>query len=144
MTSTTLSSKVVSFHLKYGCPLDEPLKTNIRYDNMIQVMSDALRADAETYRSRSEDIRLLRMSLMVEELAELLEALAWGDRESVAKEGADLIYTVIGTLETFSIDTETAFDEVHRANMTNAEGYAVNNRDKGKDYSAPDMKGSLR
>lgn len=63
---------------------------------------------------------LLRKRLMEEELKEYLEIAEYSLREDVAKELADLLYVVLGTIVThgFQDYIVAIFDEVHKSNMS--------------------------
>jgi NTP pyrophosphatase (non-canonical NTP hydrolase) len=64
----------------------------------------------------------LRMTLHNEEHAELIEALAEYDLAHIARELADVVYVAYGTAHAFAIDLDAALEEVHRANMSKANG----------------------
>lgn len=85
------------------------------------------------------DPRRLRASLMVEELGELMVAMSDCDLVKVADGLADLLYVVLGTAECYDISTQPIFHEVHRSNMTKAVTTDRRVREKGKDYSPPDI-----
>jgi predicted HAD superfamily Cof-like phosphohydrolase len=84
---------VCAFHLAVGLPvLDEP-----------------------TVPSRAR--QHLRRSLVVEEVAELLEALEEGDLEHIAKEAADVVVVVLGTMAEYGIPFDAVWRAVHASNM---------------------------
>lgn len=91
----------------------------------------------------------LRPILHEEEHRELLEALAEGDREHIARELADVVYVAYGTARVWGIDLDKALEEIHRANMSKLgeDGRPVIREDgkvlKGPRYVAPDMGGCL-
>lgn len=95
--------------------------------------------------------RQLRLSLIAEELAELCDALGFGEENEISEVGvcdalADLAYVVIGSAVTWGIDLEPIFDEVHRSNMTKTGG---SRREDGKilkpaTYIPPDIESILR
>ncbi len=60
-----------------------------------------------------------RVALMIEELRELIEAIAEGDLADVLKEAEDLLYVTFGTLLRFGLQGchDEAAAEVHRSNM---------------------------
>lgn len=88
---------------------------------------------------------MLRAHLMLEELGELLVAMGDKDDEAILDGLADLCYVVIGTAIDYKLPLAEAFDEVHRSNMTKfrVEEGDIRMRDKGPDYSPPDIKGIL-
>lgn len=85
-----------------------------------------------------EDIKQFRIELMKEELAELVEAMEKENIEEISKELADVMYTVLGTVETYGLtkNFEAIFQAVHDSNMSKdvvKDGKAV----KGKNYKEP-------
>lgn len=61
----------------------------------------------------------LRMALIEEEAAEVLEAMEEGESlADVAKELCDLLYVVYGTAATHGIDIDACFEAVHESNMS--------------------------
>ena len=61
---------------------------------------------------------MLRSRLMVEEMAESLEAMQLRVYEDIAKELADSLYTLYATAAEYGIPMDEVFEEVHRSNMT--------------------------
>lgn len=59
----------------------------------------------------------LRARLMIEELAETIEAMREGNAVEIADGLVDLIYVVVGTAAHYGIDLAPVFDAVHTANM---------------------------
>lgn len=71
-----------------------------------------------------ERLLAMRLARVAEEGAELLEALAVGDRAAIAREQADLEYCLLGVQRLVrdlarirGIDLDAAFNAVHAANM---------------------------
>lgn len=64
-----------------------------------------------------------RVTLIAEELAELKSALLMNDMVETVDAIADLLYVVFGTAVELGVDMEPFFDEVHRSNMTKADGH---------------------
>ena len=64
------------------------------------------------------DRSMLRTRLMLEELSETVEAMQLNDYVKIAKELADLLYTIYGTAAEYGIPMDDVFEEVHRSNMT--------------------------
>jgi predicted HAD superfamily Cof-like phosphohydrolase len=60
----------------------------------------------------------LRLRLLEEEYTEFLEALNWGDPVFIAKEGADLVYVVVGTLIALGIPFNEVFAALQNSNMS--------------------------
>ena len=110
-----LVADVVEFHRKYGVPLGD--KTGVP----------------------SIASKRLRRALIAEEANELLaelDAEDGVDLPSVAKEGADLIYVVLGMFATFGIPFEEVWDLVHASNMTKEPDPNGGKIRKGPDYES--------
>lgn len=75
----------------------------------------------------------LRIALIDEEYFELLEALRWGDPVHIAKEAADLVYVVVGTMVEYGIPFNEVFAALQTSNMSKVgpDGQ-VTKRDDGK------------
>lgn len=87
------------------------------------------------------DSRAYRIHLMSEELGEFCEAMRNGDKVAAAHELTDLLYTVIGTFDTYDLPMAELFMEVHLANMTKKRRPDdPRMRDKGDTYIPPDIK----
>ncbi len=94
-----------------------------------------------------DDTRNLRSRLMHEETKEVIEAMEEGDIEHIAKEIADLLYTVYGTIGSYGLAGKMSeiFTEVHQSNMSKdvpegGEGKAV----KGEHYREADISNILQ
>lgn len=91
----------------------------------------------------THDTRLLRAHLVLEEAAEMLEALADRNQVGLLDALADLQYVVSGTAVAFKMPLGLAFEEVHRSNMTKevkAGGDKdVRCRKKGENYRPPNL-----
>lgn len=99
-----------------------------------------------------EKTRDLRIVLMKEELEELVAAMREEPIENIAKELADLLYVVYGTIGPYGLSDkmEEIFDEVHRSNMTkfSPDGSQIHREDgkllkEGSNYSPADVKSIL-
>jgi len=66
----------------------------------------------------SSEENLVRLSLMVEELGELADAMRRVDIVEIADGLADLLYVVFGTAVAYGIPIGLIFDAVHNANMS--------------------------
>ena len=62
--------------------------------------------------------RILRDTLMAEEVKELAEAVRDEDLVEIADALADIVYIACGTAHAYGIDLDDVFEEVHRSNMT--------------------------
>lgn len=74
-----------------------------------------------------EKITDLRVSLITEELDELVEAFDNYDIVEVADALGDLMYVILGAAVSCGIDLEPVFMEIHRSNMTKKGGYKAEN-----------------
>lgn len=82
----------------------------------------------------------LRLSLIQEEVAELITGVATKDFVNTAKELTDILYVVYGMGASLGIDLDATFEEVHRSNLSKLEdGKVLYRKDgkvmKGKNYS---------
>jgi predicted HAD superfamily Cof-like phosphohydrolase len=87
-----------------------------------------------------EDRIKLRYQLMNEEVQEYLAGAEKGDIENVAKELADILYSVYGTILEHGLQDkmEAIFQEVHNSHMTKE--YAKYKMVKGKNYKEANIK----
>lgn len=143
-------NEVRAFHKKHSFAINSPaLKRNG------DVQSVYFAAIAESFHSRARDLlslhspddpSYLRLSLITEELAELVDAINRGSEVDTLDALADLIYVVVGTAVTFGLPLAEAFAEVHKSNMTKAVRKPGDTRlrDKGETYVAPDLGKVLR
>lgn len=90
----------------------------LSYAEMLREWSEATGCDHLSLENWAE----LRLKLAEEEYTEWREALQafvdTGDAQPMAKESADLMYVIVGAAARPGINTDTAFREVHRSNMT--------------------------
>ena len=93
----------------------------------------------------SEKINTLRISLIKEELDELIEAMNKKDLVEVADALTDLLYVTYGAGHAFGINLDDCFEEVQNSNMSklDKDGKPIYN-DKGKvmkgpNYFKPDL-----
>jgi NTP pyrophosphatase (non-canonical NTP hydrolase) len=92
------------------------------------------------------DERLYRCYLMLEELQEVIQAMADNDEVELADGLGDLRYVVSGTAITYSIPLPQLFDAIHESNMSKKQRCLQTNprmRDKGPDFFKPDIKGVI-
>ena len=87
----------------------------------------------------------LRLNLIKEEVAELIEGVELRDIENVAKELTDVLYVTYGMGASLGIDLDACFTEVHRSNLSKLENGKVIYREdgkvmKGKDYSSANIR----
>ena len=93
----------------------------------------------------SEKINALRVSLIKEELNELIEAINKKDLVEVADALTDILYVTYGAGHAFGINLDDCFEEVQNSNMSklDEDGKPIYN-DKGKvmkgpNYFKPDL-----
>lgn len=81
-----------------------------------------------------------RYKLMMDEVDEYFKGVKNGDVENIAKELADILYTVYGTIIEHGLQDriEAIFDEVHRSNMS--KDYHEYKMIKGEKYFEAELK----
>ena len=86
----------------------------------------------------SEKINALRVSLIKEELDELIEAMNKKDLVEVADALTDILYVTYGAGHAFGINLDDCFEEVQNSNMSklDKDGKPIYN-DKGKVMKGP-------
>ena len=93
----------------------------------------------------SEKINKLRVSLIKEELGELIEAINNSDLKEVADALTDILYVTYGAGHAFGINLDKCFDEVQESNMSKlgTDGKPIYNEAgkvmKGPNYFKPDL-----
>ena len=93
----------------------------------------------------SEKINSLRVSLIKEELDELIEAINKKDLVEVADALTDILYVTYGAGHAFGINLDECFEEVQNSNMSKLDnnGKPIYNDDgkvmKGPNYFKPDL-----
>lgn len=87
-----------------------------------------------------KDRSKLRYELMREEVEEYMKGVENGDLENIAKELADILYGVYGTILEHGLQDkfDAIFKEVHRSHMS--KDYSKYKMVKGKKYFKPDIK----
>jgi phosphoribosyl-ATP pyrophosphohydrolase len=92
-----------------------------------------------------DEVMLLRHKLIGEESDELLDAIEIGDVGGIARESADLLYVVIGTMLAYGIDPDPIFRAVHLSNLSKSADRRNDGKTlKGDGYFPPDIAGLLR
>ncbi len=92
------------------------------------------------------DERLYRVYLMLEELTEVIEAMANNNEVELADGLGDLQYVLLGTAVTYSIPMKEVFAEIQKANMAKKKRDPEINprmRDKGEGWKRPDIKSAI-
>ena len=93
----------------------------------------------------SEKINALRVSLIKEELDELIEAMNKKDLVEVADALTDILYVTYGAGHAFGINLDDCFEEVQNSNMSKLDnnGKPIYNENgkvmKGPNYFKPDL-----
>ena len=93
----------------------------------------------------SEKINALRVSLIKEELDELIEAMNKKDLVEVADALTDILYVTYGAGHAFGINLDDCFEEVQNSNMSklDKDGKPIYNENgkvmKGPNYFKPDL-----
>jgi len=93
--------------------------------------------------------RGMRRALILEEVAEYLQAEIDDDLVEVADALADLVYVAIGAAITYGVPFDRIFNEVQRSNMSKLgrDGKPIYREDgkvlKGPDFYEPDIKGAM-
>ena len=95
--------------------------------------------------------KTMRLSLILEEVKEYVEALYEGDLVEVADALADLVYVTYGAAIEHGINLDEVIEEVHRSNLsklhheTNEPIYREDGKVlKGENYSAPNVEKVLK
>ena len=94
----------------------------------------------------SEKINALRISLIKEELDELIEAMNKKDLVEVADALTDILYVTYGAGHAFGINLDDCFEEVQNSNMSKlgSVGKPIYNEKgkvmKGPNYFKPDLR----
>ncbi len=119
-------AKVKEFHRVYKCPIGEKPSSELV----------------------TRELRILRDSLLQEEVDELKDAEKVKDLVEITDALADILYIVYGTAITYGLEDvlPLAFDEVHRSNMSKLDehGNPIFRIDgkvlKGLNYTPPNIK----
>jgi predicted HAD superfamily Cof-like phosphohydrolase len=131
-------------------PTEPAIPTDRHTRDELQFAAHNLRVALRAMRGAVPTMPLRRACLMVEELGELLEAMADGDVVDALDALCDLRYVTDGTvLELgFAPTFDLAFAEVHRSNMSKVVDGKVQRDPMGKvlkpeGYTPPDLAGLL-
>ena len=98
----------------------------------------------------SDKINALRVSLIKEELNELIEAMNKKDLVEVADALTDILYVTYGAGHAFGINLDKCFEEVQNSNMSklDSNGKPIYNDNgkvmKGPNYFKPDLSKYIR
>jgi NTP pyrophosphatase (non-canonical NTP hydrolase) len=147
-----LNKAVTEFHIKHNFPVglnltDQNSKAGTvlcdKYGQMLLEFAKSLEGTSCMFQGK--DDRIFRMHLMLEELGELLKAMADGDIIKTADGLGDLLYVVEGVAVSFGLPTPEILAEIHKSNMTKKYRDTENARmrDKGPDYVPPDIASAI-
>jgi hypothetical protein len=100
-------------------------------------------AELEGPACESDDARLLRAHLDLEELGEFLIAMGTGDEVGALDGITDRLYVLLGTAVVFDWPLEAAFASVHLSNLTKTkkadDESSPRVRNKGEEFVPPDL-----
>lgn len=117
---------------------------------LIQEFMKKINQPVRTYPTTDVSFKeiMLRIKLIAGEFNELIDAISNKDIVKIADAIVDMIYVLKGTANTFGIDLEEIFDEVHRSNLTKSIGKIVEDPSgkvlKSKYYSPPDISNIIK
>ncbi len=111
---------VKEFHEKYGLSV-----------NKVPTMPD-------------KGVLLLRLDLMLEELAEFSKGARCGNIVGCADALGDIVYTALGAAVTMGINLSPILQEIHNSNMTKDKSYEGGKVCKGTGYVKPDIPRCLK
>lgn len=142
-------TKVREFHEKHDYPVRMDLTKQGGFADIMHRSASEVKILAKKLEDYSDGGKLLRQyraGLILEEAAELVDALANQDEVGVADAIGDLAFLILGEAETWGMDAQCILDEVVKSNETKAARDPESNarlRDKGPDYQAPDMRKAI-
>lgn len=154
----TTIEQVAEFHKLFSllaptAPIVEPpAETRKKLNELAEMLQETARWAHDMAQQENRDPYLLRVQLMAEELAEVVEAMAQSDPAACLHELADLRYVCDGTAVTLGLGAllEPAVAEIHRANLSklgrngkpilNGAGRVV----KGPDFRKADVRHLLK
>ena len=91
----------------------------------------------------SPKLRKLRETLMKEELGELIDAMKKKNLVKIADGIVDLMVVTLGTANTYGLDVEEFFEEIHYSNMSKGDPEVIIRKDgkilKGKNWLPPEL-----
>jgi len=138
-----LAESVMLFHQKYGHPLFKMFgggdKSNYNWTSRL------LHSSTETHRLCSDDLDNFRLSLSLEEMQELVEALEKGDLVAYFDACLDSIYVMVGHMLSYGITPEqidAGMREVCKSNLSK-DPNGIEKPIKGKNFFEPDLRSIL-
>lgn len=135
------------FHRKHGFPVGEPIDSRAPKETwqlastLLGLSQQALALAQQNTSPEDADLGLVRIHLILEELAELADAVANGNKVAAADALGDLVYVVLGAGVSWDIPLKAVFDEIQQSNMTKAvrDPSDTRLRDKGESYRPPNI-----
>lgn len=112
---------VAEFMDKHDFPCGESMDDyrNAQLSELLFDFADQLKSMQQQLKHNyCDNLRGARAQLVLEEVGELMEALAYRNRKQVADAVGDIEYVVLGLAESFGINSEKVFCEVHDSNMS--------------------------
>ena len=91
------------------------------------------------------ELLLLRRRLINEEVEEVFDAIRSKNEADILKELVDVVVVCVGMADTYGWDFDTAFERVHKSNMSKLDddGRPIRRADgkviKSKNYKPPDL-----
>ena len=91
------------------------------------------------------ELLLLRRRLINEEVEEVFDAIRSKNKADILKELVDVVVVCVGMADTYGWDFDTAFERVHKSNMSKLDddGRPIRRADgkviKSKNYKPPDL-----
>ena len=140
--------KVRAFHQHIGAPTADALRLLPCDRNMTAMFAAKvleLSWASANFGATHDDLLILRLGILLEEVAEWLFAHIRGDLVAAADAWADQLYVLLGDAVTAGLPAEELFAEVHASNMTKDAGKLCRpgKRIKGPNYRPPDIWGVL-
>lgn len=142
--------KVRDFHEKFRFQIDQNIEDmTAPCDETLRYQAQLIRAAADTmlelglkWDALYADRRAICASLLLEELAETIVAMANKNNVRLADGVGDLLYVVIGIAVKFKLPLKEIFEEIHASNMSktwNENDPRIRVKDTTKGYFPPNL-----
>ena len=141
---------VQKFHEKHsfavGLDLEKTefdAKESAILDNVVSTLFKAALRLEHCVKETNNSVAVARAQLMIEELAETIEALITRNKVDLLDGLSDLLFVTLGTAIAYDMPIEEGHREVCRSNLTKAVRKPEDDprlRDKGPDYDPPRIK----
>ena len=132
---TDVEEAVRQFQRHVGAPAPTWPELSDDDKETLKGLADALKHYSQFFKHefKAHDKQIdLRTELILEEVAEIFESLANGDKVATLDGLVDAVYVIVGTATQFGLPFSQAFDLVHASNMTKSSAAARHAGDKGK------------